>query len=100
MPEADKCRECDFSHPAHEGKPWCKLANDFKENLGGFCPKELDIEEIKKNCKYCLLSEKGTGGDDMCRASSHEHGHYCHCWIKTLEDLCSDPDFKLRKSAQ
>lgn len=98
--EEEKCRGCGFSHPAHQGKLWCELAHSFAENLGDFCPKELDIGTIRRSCKCHLPSEKPVGGDDMCRAPSHEHDFYGICWIKDLDGLLRDPDFQLKGAAK
>lgn len=99
MPEMDKCWACDFSQPAHRGKPWCNLTHDFAENLGEFCPKELDIQEIKKRCKYYLPAEKTIGGDALCLVPLQDGGYSDLCWMETFDDLLRDPDFKVKKSA-
>jgi hypothetical protein len=90
-----KCNGCEFGKPAHEGKLWCVLANDFAENLDGFCPKELDIEKIKQKCEYYLPTSKNLAASGMCRAPFHGHDHYDLCWVKSFEDLLRDPDFTL-----
>lgn len=89
-----KCKECDFSHPAHQGKLWCDLAHTFVEKLGNFCPKELSIGMIKKSCKFY------DNENDNCLVHVAEGWGVHSCWIKELKDLLRDPDFTLKEGKE
>jgi|GEM_PF-4947701 len=93
MPE---CNGCDFNKLVHKGESWCVPAHAFVKDLDGFCPKEIDIEEVKKRCRYYLPVSEMFGGKSLCRAPFYEHGRYCSCWIESLDDLLRDPDFTLK----
>ena len=91
-----ECNGCGFGKIAYQGQLWCRPAHAFVKDLNGFCPQEMQIEEIKQRCLYYVPVAETDEEEAQCRASSHEHDHYGICWIESLDDLLLDPDFTLK----
>ena len=100
MPE-EQCRkeQCGYSQVGYQGKLYCRLSHAFIEELGRFCPKDLDIEKIKENCDYYVPPEGTDDGKSCCLAHVAEDWTSA-CWIKEWDDLLRDPDFTLKKEAR
>lgn len=92
------CEGCDFGVKRDKRGVWCELANVFAREFAGiFCPRENDIETIKQNCANYIPPEEMADKKNCCLAHlTEERAH--HCWIKNIEDLRRDEDFKLKKS--
>ena len=91
-----KCdKDCRFRKSCCQEDFLCLLAAYFEDKLNGFCPKEIHIEQIRRNCKHYIPLEENTEGKRLCRVTFYEYGRYCECWVETLDDLLLDADFTL-----
>ncbi len=87
------CVLCDFLRIVNEKIVFCSLIGVPYRELGQVCPKELGVQELKEACRYHLTLEGTIEGEkEVCRAHLLEGGRH-PCWVKSLEDLLTDPDF-------
>lgn len=91
------CRRCEFHETGYQGQIWCTLAHNFVKDLGEFCPKEKNVEEIRTNCDWYLPPERMDDGKSCCLAHLAD-GRAHPCWIEEISDLLRDPDFDLKKT--
>lgn len=94
--EEETCRGCEFHESGYQDQIWCNLAHNFVKDLGGFCPREKSVEEIRISCDWYLLPEEMDDGKSCCLAHLAE-GRARPCWITEIADLLKDPDFDLKK---
>jgi hypothetical protein len=91
------CEKCSFKEVMEKSRLYCKLAHEYVDDLGRFCPQNLTPQELQQACELYQV-------DGTCKHAVDEgyEKELCLCRLAemTATALLQDPDFKAKEGVR